>query len=547
VRTIHTFSWIECYFGYKTTYEDHIEPKNRGQYSTMSPRSLLVQVLFLTETLAFGQGFNERYDAFGWGFPQTAVGIELTSAGYTVISTSSDCDSISPNECFFHASVLFTFINNDGARVDERRSWRDNHSAIAGWANCCDTIPGGGYIVGGASEATDGSDEVYLMRFDANGDTLWTRVFGDPTLNRFWIGYQVKRAPNGDFLIVGNTDQNGPFNAFVLRTDDQGNELWRRIYAYNPSSVGGIGSIGFADGGDLFTGGTRRSEPGNSEHWVQRLRANSDVIWQTTWGGSWSEGATQIETLMDGHIYVISGRGYAPEFSLMRPYLAKLDSTDGSIIWEHEYGPAAITTLLFAGKETPTGDLIACGVTYAEQGQKGLLLRTTSEGDSLWMRSYYYQDEVISNGQGRFYDVLPTPDGGFIAAGAVYNPVQAPNPPGYSQDTWVVKVDADGCIVPGCNGVGITEQATNLKDALTIFPNPVAQGGSITIALDLPPSVANDQLQLSVVAADGHLVLQQRMQGSSEQLPTTNWASGLYHMHISSGTKWLTGGKLVVE
>ena len=294
-------------------------------------------------------------------------------------------------------------------------------------------------------------------------------------------------------------------------------------------------------------GGTLNITNTNDEHWLQRTNANGEVIWRTSWGGPDDEGATQIIQLADGHILVFSARGYAADGEASRHYQAKIDSADGSIIWDREYGEIAYSTGLFAGKETPTGDLIACGVTYAEEGQKGLLLRTNSQGDSLWMRSYYYQDEVISNGQGRFYDVLPTPDGGFIAAGAVYNPVQAPNPPGYSQDTWVVKVDADGCIVPGCNGVGITEQATNLKDALTIFPNPVAHGGSFTIALDLPPSVANDQLQLTVVAADGRVVHSQPLQGLAEELPTTNWASGLYHMHISSGTTWLTGGNLVVE
>ncbi|MEZ4791258.1 MAG: T9SS type A sorting domain-containing protein [Flavobacteriales bacterium] len=414
-------------------------------------------------------------------------------------------------------------------------------------ANCCDTIPGGGYIVGGASEAIDGSDEVYLMRFDANGDTLWTRVFGDPTLNRFWIGYQVKRTLDGGFVIIGITDQNGPFNGFVLKTDGNGNEEWRRIYEWSPTHEGGLGSIDQADDGTYFTGGTRNVNGANSDHWVQHLDTDGSVMWQISWGGDHQEGATNIITLENGELAMFGGTGYGPSFSLLRPTVARLDPTDGSIIWENEYGPAATSTLFFAGKETPNGDLIACGVTYAEQGQKGLLLRTNSEGDSLWMRSYYYQDEVINNGQGRFYDVLPSPDGGFIAAGAVYNPVQAPNPPGYSQDTWVVKVDAEGCIVPGCNGVGITEQATNLLSALTIFPNPVAQGGSVTMQLDLPSALQSHDITLSVIGTDGRLVHSQRMQGRTEQLTTNNCPPGLYHVHISSGNKWLTGGKLIVE
>jgi hypothetical protein len=256
--------------------------------------------------------------------------------------------------------------------------------------------------------------------------------------------------------------------------------------------------------------------------------------------------------LDDEHLLIIGSQGYAPNYTATKPYLAVIATADGEVLWENDYGPEGLNTGLTAGKETPTGDLIACGVTYAEEGQKGLLLRTSSAGDSLWMRSYYYQDEVISNGQGRFYDVLPTPDGGFIAAGAVYNPVQAPNPPGYSQDTWVVKVDADGCIVPGCNGVGITEQATNLLGALSIYPNPVAHGGTVTIALDLPTSIANGPLQLSVVAADGRVVHSRMLSPSSTQVPLSlneelGVRPGLYHLHLSTGTKWLTGGKLVVE
>lgn len=506
----------------------------------------------MIEALAFGQGFNERYDAFGWGFPQEGYGMELSDSGYTIISSSADCDSVSPEECFFHASVLLTKIDLSGTRIWEKRAWRPMHSAFAGWANCCDTIPGGGYIVGGASEAIDGSDEVYLMRFDANGDTLWTRVFGDPTLNRFWIGQQVKHTMDGGFVITGITDQNGPFNGFVIKTNSEGDEEWTNIYSWDGQTEGGLVSIALAADGSYYVGGSRGISDMNTDTWIAHLNTDGELIWQVSFGGPWQEGSSEIITLSDGNLAVFSARGYGQSFSLLRPCILRLDHDNGDIIWEREFGQAALTTTLFAGKETSTGDLIACGVTYAEEGQKGLLLRTSSAGDSLWMRSYYYQDEVISNGQGRFYDVLPTPDGGFIAAGAVYNPVQAPNPPGYSQDTWVVKVDGDGCIVPGCNGVGITEQATNLLGALSMYPNPVAHGGTVTIALDLPPSIDNGPLQLSVVAADGRVVHSRMLPPSSTQAPLSlnvelGVGPGLYHFHLSTGNKWLTGGKLVVE
>jgi hypothetical protein len=116
----------------------------------------------------------------------------------------------------------------------------------------------------------------------------------------------------------------------------------------------------------------------------------------------------------------------------------------------------------------------------------------------------------------------------------------------------VVKVDANGCILPGCNTVGITEQATNLLDAFSIYPNPVQQGGSVTLQLDLPQHLLAQPLELTVVATDGRVVYRQRIATGTGSVPLSlgeglGVRPGLYYLHITNGTTWLTGGKLVVE
>ncbi|MDQ3099899.1 MAG: T9SS type A sorting domain-containing protein [Bacteroidota bacterium] len=520
-------------------------------------RALLILVLlFFIETLALGQGFNKRYDCFGWNTDQTGFGIEQNAQGYVTFAVSGDYDSISPGQWFYHASVLLTHIDEQGNKIWEKRTWRPDHSAFAGWANCCDTIPGGGYIVGGSSEDTTGLDEVYLMRFNAEGDTLWTRVFGGPTDNHYWGGRQVKRTSDGGFLIVGDTGFGDIFvngnGGFALKTDSMGNEQWRRTYGGGPPQFDSFVSCALASDGTFYLSGSQFPTEDNGGHWVLHIDASGDTIWEVLWGGPWSEGATQVATASDGHLLIFGGTGYAFNSTAMRPYIAKLDNTDGSVIWEQEYGAILYSTLFFAGKECPDGDLIAAGVSYTSQGpnvQRGLLCRTNSVGDSLWMFHYFYQDSVISTGQGRFYDVLPTADGGFIAAGSAYNPVGAALPPGYSQDTWVVKVDGNGCIIPGCNSVGIAEQATNLLDALRIWPNPVQQGEPVHISLDLPQHLNDRQLELTVVSVDEKVVHRRKLLNSSTTQPIQlpQLSSGLYHLHISSGTTWYTGGKLVVE
>lgn len=514
-------------------------------------RDLAVMICYLlVEALAQCQSFNKRYDFMGWGYAQTAFNIEIRPDGFITIGGGTDHDTIGPGQVFSHGSVHLTMIDLYGQKLWEKRAFRPFHTSLPGWSNCCDTIPGGGYVVGGTSEDTTGFDEVYLMRFDAQGDTLWTRVFGDPGGNEFWIGQQVKRTNDGGFVIAGFTEQ-GNWSGFALKTDSLGNELWRRTYGWSPAYSDGIGAVEASLTGDLFMAGTRFLNDGTGDNWVQRTDSVGNVIWSVSWGGSYSEGSCNITNTSNGDLLVFSGRGYGPSYSLMRPYVARLDSTDGSILWEHEFGPILPGQHFLSGKECPNGKIIAAGRTFEQPGpsvQKGLLALTSATGDSLWKYYYFYVDTLVSTGQGTFYDVIPTADGGFIAAGTVNNPVGQGNPPGYSQDTWVVKVDSLGCIVPGCNSVGITEQATNLLDAISIFPNPAHDGQQVTVQITLPPSVAHLPMQLSVVGMDGRVVQQQRIAGNgAHQLALPAVSAGLYYIHLAADGKWLTGGKLMIQ
>ena len=161
----------------------------------------------------------------------------------------------------------------------------------------------------------------------------------------------------------------------------------------------------------------------------------------------------------------------------------------------------------------------------------------------------------MTNGEGQLRDVVPTPDGGFIACGFAFTAIAADTML-YTQDVWVVKVDSMGCLEPGCHLImGMETQITNLRDALLVSPNPVASGSTVQVQLDLPADFQSQGgLQLTVVSDDGRVVHQQPFTGTTAQLETDNWSSGLYHLHVSDATmpsaggrRWISGAKLVVE
>lgn len=323
-------------------------------------------------------------------------------------------------------------------------------------------------------------------------------------------------------------------------------DLWRGLWD------GFVAVAQLPDSG-YYLGGQKDITNTNGNLWVVRVNQTGAIIWQRNWGSTYLEPNAHLNASSDGHCVIAAAMSYADDYMLTRPYIAKLDSMDGAILWEHEYGGIAGSTGFFTVKECTNTDLIAAGVDYSVAYQRGLLLRTTTDGDSLWMRTYYYQDTAITEGTGRFWDVIQTDDGGFIACGWALGQAGGNTPPGYSQDTWVVKVDSMGCIVPGCDATGVTELITNLADVLSLWPVPLSPSRGeavLNVSIHLPSNFKTEgPLMLTVTSPDGKLVKQQRVATSSvtEEVVVSGLAAGGYSLHLSDGQRWIAGKKFVVQ
>jgi len=178
-----------------------------------------------------------------------------------------------------------------------------------------------------------------------------------------------------------------------------------------------------------------------------------------------------------------------------------------------------------------------------------VLLRTNAQGDSIWMRQYVYADSVWNEGKGALGDVISTPDNGFIAVGVALPSSNDPNdPPMYSQDIWVVKVESMGCLLPGCHIVtGIENQVTNYKDALKVWPNPSPSGGQVQLKWELPEAARSKSTELSLVSTTGQLMFSQPidLEQESIQLDVQDLKPGMYFIHLVQEGTWISGAKLL--
>ncbi len=421
-----------------------------------------------------------------------------------------------------------------------------SHRSVARWS-----IRGGG-----GTEDTAGVYRSLLYIFDQNG-VPQSHVEIQPT-DDAWITYQLKNTPDGGFILTGVTTVTGFQDIFLLKTDSTGQVQWWHTYGH-PTRSDYSSSVDLAPDGGYYIGGFYPQTASKYTQWVVHTDSAGAVKWQVFPGllqdGDYTFNASVLST-QDSALVFADGLYDGSPNNHTIPQLVKLD-TAGNELWNKTYGEAEFGAGFFSVAEVPpTGDLIACGQKWYETDggfpyRKGILLRANSDGDSLWMREYLYYDSVMTDGQGDFRDVQPTSDGGFVAVGEVGGSISGNNPPNASWDVWVVKVDSLGCIEPGCNEIplGITTQITNLKDALSVAPNPVASGAETTVRITLPAALRKDPLRLSVVSANGQLVAEAQLPPNAVTftLTTARYASGLYHLHLTSGSTWVSGAKLVVE
>ena len=113
-----------------------------------------------------------------------------------------------------------------------------------------------GFIITGYTNSFNALDyDVYLLRTDSLGDTLWTKTYGSTGWD---MGHSVKQLNDGGFIIAGETSATSNTSGkdiYLIRTDSMGDTLWTRAYGGNHDDIAKSVALTY-DGGYIIAGAT---------------------------------------------------------------------------------------------------------------------------------------------------------------------------------------------------------------------------------------------------------------------------------------------------
>ena len=285
-------------------------------------------------------------------------------------------------------------------------------TAADGFRQAIPTSDGGFIAVGYTYSFGSGDVDVFLVKTDSGGDTLWTRAYGGASLD---YGHSVCETDGGDYIVAGYTMSYGAGgeDAYLLRVDSDGDTVWTRTYGGTDlDDAKGVCFTG--DGYIIAAGQTESFGSGQSDVYILKIDAAGDTVWTRAFGGADSDWAVSVCELADG-AYGVSGT--TGSFSTTRDiYLLKVD-TGGNLVWGDNYG----------SEDQYMGDYGTGAIALADSGIAATGWRTDQFlGDPLqtaFLRVYgtgvqqsyrKYSDPYMEYGS----SICETADNGFLLCGA---------------------------------------------------------------------------------------------------------------------------------
>lgn len=274
----------------------------------------------------------------------------------------------------------------------------------------------GGYVIAGRTELFGtGNCNIYLIRTNSAGDTIWTRSIGEDSLE---IAHSVEQSTDGGFIIAGCTHSSQYGDIYLVKTNVKGNVVWTKTIG------GGTSDVAYSikrtsDGGFIVTGLSSLGKD-FADLFLLKINEYGETLWIKFYGGDGFDIGYSVQQTNDGG-YVAVGKTNSFGNDWHDIYLIKVNG-NGNLIWEKTFG-GEYSDYAYSVQQTFDGGYIIAGLTQSFNEYYGYIIKTDCYGNEIWSQTY---GETGWDGAN---SIQQTSDGGYIVAG-------------YSNyDVWLFKIE----------------------------------------------------------------------------------------------------------
>ncbi|NQY10067.1 MAG: T9SS type A sorting domain-containing protein [Flavobacteriales bacterium] len=446
----------------------------------------------------------------------------------------------------------------------------------------------GGYVFAGSTRSYgNGSQDIYIVHIDNEGNLLWAKTFGSA---RHETARAIERTADGGYAVYGSKWDGGSArqDSYLLKLNYAGNQIWAKYYG-GSAADDGIAIQETSDGGFVMAG-FDKSTTGMGDFQIIKIDSEGNEVWYQAVGGSGKDIAFDVIETKEGD-FLVTGlyNGYFmySEFEFITPdsniHIYKLDK-DGTIKWEKTYDKIH-NELVGQTVESPDGGYYILGSTQsAGAGSFDIyLMKLDTAGNIEWEKTYgdvgFDYGASIAISDDNYLYITGTSNIDLVSnktdvvilktdldGNEIWTVYAGGEESEYGKSVRVL--GTDGCAVLGYtksagngqndfyfiklndNGV-ITELTTDTNsnsedEGLTaaVFPNPASEKVNFSMSQNYSCHI----IQYELYHVSGNLVYQNIESQRHVELDISTLAPGLYMYRITSTCyEGIISGKLIVH
>jgi uncharacterized delta-60 repeat protein len=249
----------------------------------------------------------------------------------------------------------------------------------------------GNVIVTGWIETTSGNQDCHTIKYSPEGDLLWENTYAGSATGIDY-GYALTLDPSGNVYVAGfgNGDNPATFDIFVLKYDSNGDEVWTQRW---PSPIANYSayaySIAVDNQGNVFTTGFESDGFTDGQFITLKFNSSGVLQWATPYNGSTSsiDYANHVAIDGDGNSYITGWSGGANNLHDMTTIKYDLD---GNELWVKRYnGTADDNDYAYRLELDGSGNIYVAGQSVETGSDNDITtIKYAPNGDEVWVRHY---------------------------------------------------------------------------------------------------------------------------------------------------------------